>query len=161
MKPKSILKASQHHRASFGTPPRAQPIISGNWADRLQHTLSPKKQDRHTLRDTQGSMFKERPQNIFTDLRFGNNRSSFATSIDVMNSLFGKDCGKREEAGNGRKEFSGVIPHCLLGVHGYQIRRVAQGLFVGFTVSFVSFIEIIEFRWSVFGDRLHSPPRLV
>jgi len=102
MKPKSILKASQHHRASFGTPPRAQPIISGNWADRLQHTLSPKKQDRHTLRDTQGSMFKERPQNIFTDLRFGNNRSSFATSIDVMNSLFGHDLGRT--VGNGKKQ---------------------------------------------------------
>lgn len=103
LKPKSILKASQGFRTSFGTPSRAKPIIGADWASQLQRTISPKKQDRQALRESQGifstapfsQVPRDRPQvNFAASTKINKEAKPFATSIDLMNSLFGHSTGK-------------------------------------------------------------------
>ena len=91
VQPKSILKASQ---MSVGTPTRLIVNMGDDWAEQLQKTLSPKKQDRHALRQSQLQLFKEHDgEEEETPIAQAPIRdaSGFATSIDLMNSLFGKE----------------------------------------------------------------------
>ncbi|KAK5160278.1 hypothetical protein LTR04_004621, partial [Oleoguttula sp. CCFEE 6159] len=86
--PKSILKST---RSVFGTPSKGNLEIGADWTEQLRRTVSPKKQDRQALRESQGAALKERDGN-----RDGKPKASvvgkgFTTSIDLMNSLFGKD----------------------------------------------------------------------
>ncbi|KAF2116321.1 nuclear protein 96-domain-containing protein [Lophiotrema nucula] len=99
IKPKSILKASQPLRPAFGTPSKGQLVFDDDWANQLQRTISPRKQDRQTLRETQGDALRERDVNE-TKLAQTFNGSVIATKMDLMNSLFGtsgkgKDLAKK------------------------------------------------------------------
>ena len=89
--PKSILKASQ---MSLGTPTRLIVNMGDDWAEQLQKTVSPKKQDRHALRKSQLQLFKEndggQEETLIAEAPT-RDASGFATSIDLMNSLFGKE----------------------------------------------------------------------
>jgi nuclear pore complex protein Nup98-Nup96 len=63
IKPKSILKTSQLLRPA-GTPSKGQYVFDDDWANTLQRTISPKKQDRQALRETQNQALKERGGNM-------------------------------------------------------------------------------------------------
>lgn len=98
VKPKSILKASQPLCSIMGTPGKGKLVFEEDWADQLQRTVSPKKQDRQVLRETQGTVLKERDENVPKMSQSINNGKPFATSIDLMNSLFGQDTGRKSVA---------------------------------------------------------------
>lgn len=83
--PKSILKASM---ANFGSPLR-KPILDVDWDEQLIRTISPKKQDRRLLRESQGAVLKELYQSKPVPSVVDKEVNPFATSIDVMKSLFG------------------------------------------------------------------------
>ena len=91
LQPKSILKASQ---VGSGTPGKAVAMVVDDWAEQLQRTISPRKHDRQALRESQAQIFKEdrveREETVVAEplLHPGND---FTTSIDLMNSLFGKE----------------------------------------------------------------------
>lgn len=87
---KSILKASTAH---FGTPQRTTTMTDADWNEQLIRTISPKKQDRRLLRESQGVILKEHYQNKPTTSVLNREANPFATSIDVMNSLFGNNAG--------------------------------------------------------------------
>ena len=87
---KSILKASQGGK---GTPTNIMKIAN-NWAEQLQRTISPKKQDRQALKENQARLFRDddcgnedTPTAKFAQQEV----KGFTTSIDLMNSLFGKE----------------------------------------------------------------------
>ena len=89
--PKSIMKATQ---MSSGTPTKMLVSMGDDWVEQLQKTISPKKQDRHLLRHVQEQLFKQEDHEqednpvVQAPIRDAN---GFATSIDLMNSLFGKE----------------------------------------------------------------------
>ncbi|KAF2204579.1 hypothetical protein GQ43DRAFT_468968 [Delitschia confertaspora ATCC 74209] len=89
LQPKSILKASQPYRRGPGTPTRGQFEFEDDWADQLQRTISPKKQNREALRQSQGDVLKERDGNL-QKLAQSLGGQTIATSIDLMKSLFGE-----------------------------------------------------------------------
>ena len=86
----------------FGTPEKGTFNVSRDWAQELQRTISPRKQDRQALRETQAQFAKNRDE---AEEKTPNAKSSekgtgskLATSIDLMNSLFGQEQARR----NGR-----------------------------------------------------------
>ena len=103
-KPKSILKASQHQNLiTFGTPGKSRLHISEDWAEQLQRTVSPRKQDRRALRESQAHVMEDRdteqndtPKALPT---IGAGVQGFATSIDLMNSLFGQEQARKSGRG--------------------------------------------------------------
>ncbi|KAL1870974.1 hypothetical protein Plec18167_007281 [Paecilomyces lecythidis] len=90
----SIMTDFEHTQRSvqpWGTPSKAQLDLSGDWADQLQRTISPRKQDRDALREIQANAFADKhlldgapKDKTTTDGR----QKGFTTSIDLMNSLF-------------------------------------------------------------------------
>lgn len=98
--PKSILKASQHQNLiTFGTPGKSRLHISEDWAEQLQRTISPRKQDRRALREIQAHVMEDRdmdqndrPKAATTP---GADMQEYATSIDLMKSLFGQEQARR------------------------------------------------------------------
>ncbi|MCJ1249171.1 hypothetical protein MMC30_006394 [Trapelia coarctata] len=95
---KSILNAS---KVGSGTPRKAM-TMGDDWAEQLERTISPRKHDRQVLRESQARFFKENEtEHEETPMaeplsRQGN---GFATSIDLMNSIFGKE-ELRKSGGN-------------------------------------------------------------
>ncbi|KAE8133421.1 nuclear protein 96-domain-containing protein [Aspergillus pseudotamarii] len=90
---KSIVSLNENTQPSlkpWSTPPKARLDLSGDWAAQLQRTISPRKQDRDALREIQANAFTDRAlhdddtQEPVADTR----QKGFATSIDLMNSLF-------------------------------------------------------------------------
>lgn len=75
----------------------ARPLVGVDWTEQLQRTLSPKKKDRMTLRQSDGSALRGKSNNTFGQSTFGKEMQPFATTIDVMNSLFGKPAGERSQ----------------------------------------------------------------
>jgi nuclear pore complex protein Nup98-Nup96 len=106
--PKSILKAGQTLRPAFGTPSKGHLVFDDDWANQLQRTISPRKQDRHALRESQGDALRERDMNASV-ANFGATlgQSFGATTIpsrmDLMNDLFGETDkgGMAKRAGHG------------------------------------------------------------
>jgi nuclear pore complex protein Nup98-Nup96 len=83
IEPKSILKKSTAH----GTPLKTGSVLFGDdWTEQLQRTVSPKKQDRAALRANQSIAYTA-PENDPTP-RMTDRKQPFATSMDIMNSLF-------------------------------------------------------------------------
>ncbi|KIW35655.1 uncharacterized protein PV07_02340 [Cladophialophora immunda] len=83
-----ILKPS-----TAGTPGKALINIDGDWAEQLQRTISPRKQNRDALRQVQSKVLLDRthePIKPILDLGKNVNKSEFRTSIDIMNSLFSR-----------------------------------------------------------------------
>lgn len=95
---KSILKAS---RVGSGTPGKAM-VMGDDWAEQLQRTISPRKHDRQALRESQAQIFKdnenEHEETPITE-PFSRQGNGFVTSIDLMNSIFGKE-ELRKSGGN-------------------------------------------------------------
>ncbi|KAL1621746.1 hypothetical protein SLS54_005269 [Diplodia seriata] len=100
--PKSILKAS---RVGFGTPTKGAFDFEGDWAAQLQRTISPKKQDRQTLRENQSSALRQFDDDIEETPKAPtfakSTNKSFSNSIDLMNSLFGQSTARRSATANG------------------------------------------------------------
>ena len=100
--PKSLLQLGH------GTPGKATFKVGGDWAEELQRTISPRKQDRQALRETQAQVLKERDvdeEKTPTKKPSGKGTGSkLVTSIDLMNSLFGQEQARR----NGRNAKQGV-----------------------------------------------------
>ncbi|KAI9659750.1 MAG: Nuclear pore complex protein Nup98-Nup96 [Alyxoria varia] len=95
IRPKSILKNSQRQPSIFGSPPAGRMSGNADWVEQLQRTLSPKKQDRQALRESQGVFLHQdapQPKNAAP----ASDSKHFATSVDIMNSLFGKASGSTE-----------------------------------------------------------------
>ena len=94
--PKSLLQLG------YGTPGKGTFNVSGDWAEELQRTISPRKQDRQALRETQAHLLKDRDEEEEktpnAKLNGKGTGSKLATSIDLMNSLFGQEQARR----NGR-----------------------------------------------------------
>ena len=82
-----------------GTPGKPLLDLDGDWADQLQRTISPRKQNREALREAQSKMLVDRnfeplkPQSM--------RKKDFRTSIDVMNALF----DKRDHRGQAEPDF--------------------------------------------------------
>jgi nuclear pore complex protein Nup98-Nup96 len=86
-----------HPMRHFGSPAKPQLDLSGDWAEQLQRTISPRKQNRDALREMQANAFMHRnlvedesPTNTAT----ASPKKGFSNSIDLMNSLF-QQPGKR------------------------------------------------------------------
>jgi nuclear pore complex protein Nup98-Nup96 len=73
----------------WGTPGRPLIDLDGDWAEQLQRTISPRKQNREALREVQRNVLLDRSQQPAKRPQ-SSNKNEFRTSIDVMNSLFGK-----------------------------------------------------------------------
>lgn len=82
--PKSILKQSVLF--PVGTP-KKDLGLTGDWAEQLQRTVSPKKQDRHALRERQASVMGAAPVNK-APLSASVANKAFSTTMDIMNSLW-------------------------------------------------------------------------
>lgn len=87
------------------TPEKHMVDLNAGWADHLQRTISPRKQDRQALREVQGR--------VLIDVDFGDSQkqattNDFRTSIDLMNSLFGKHEARQKatkKQGSAGKDF--------------------------------------------------------
>ena len=95
IRPKSILKHSQRQPSIFGSPPAGRMSGNADWVEQLQRTLSPKKQDRQALRESQGVFLNQEAHQARNAAAAPDNKH-FATSVDIMNSLFGKVSGPPE-----------------------------------------------------------------
>ena len=92
-RPISLLKLGH------GTPEKGMFNVGGDWAQELQRTISPRKQDRRALREMQVHLSKDRDeaedQTPATKSSVKGTGSKLATSIDLMNSLFGQEQARR------------------------------------------------------------------
>ncbi|PSN60916.1 hypothetical protein BS50DRAFT_593277 [Corynespora cassiicola Philippines] len=88
VKPKSILKASQILRPNLGTPSKSQTVFDDDWANQLQRTISPKKQNRQNLRESQGNVLRDR--NGAVPLVETSLNQAIPSAMDLMDSLFGE-----------------------------------------------------------------------
>jgi nuclear pore complex protein Nup98-Nup96 len=100
---RSLLGLSQQDMDVLGTPKRLEFSVTGDWADDLQRTISPRKQDRQALRENQAYMKddsvserNETPKVKVASIGTGND---LATSIDLMNSIFGKEQARKSQTG--------------------------------------------------------------
>ena len=83
-----ILKPS-----TLGTPGKALINIDGDWAEQLQRTISPRKQNRDALRAIQSKVLLDRtyePMRPNSNTSKAANKKDFRTSIDIMHSLFNR-----------------------------------------------------------------------
>ena len=83
---KSAMKTSQH---PWDTPGRPLIDLDGDWAEQLQRTISPRKQNREALREVQGNVLLHRVSSP-TKQQTVNKQNDIRTNIDLMNSLFGQ-----------------------------------------------------------------------
>ena len=87
----SGMEDTQTSANPWGTPTKARLDLTGDWADQLQRTISPRKQDRNALREIQANAFSERTlqeDTVKQKSTTGARQKGFTTSIDLMNSLF-------------------------------------------------------------------------
>ena len=103
MTPAPALKASMR---PWGTPGRPLLDLDGDWAEQLQRTISPRKQNRDALREVQSKVLLDRAYEPIQPQRI-EEKTEFRTSIDVMNSLFGKHQQRLKNATSGRKAKQG------------------------------------------------------
>ncbi|KAL8949662.1 MAG: hypothetical protein Q9222_004242 [Ikaeria aurantiellina] len=105
--PKSILKTIQP-AMSLGTPRMKEFNENGDWAQELRRTISPRKQDRQALRGSQARVLQ--PDNAKNDttpkasVRQNGTKPGFASTMDLMNSIFPQEHGRRK---NGRAGAAG------------------------------------------------------
>ena len=109
----SMMKVDERGQIRYGTPAKLNFNHSGDWAEQLQRTVSPRKQDRQTLRrmqdltpDVDGNDSDHTPRTVDKSRE---SEKPLATSIDLMNSLFGKQeaqrSGRRDKNAVGKKGF--------------------------------------------------------
>lgn len=97
-KPKSILKASHLLRPALDTPSKGPAVFDDDWASALQRTISPRKQDRQALRESQGDALRERGNKTASLAQSAGVRNTKATMsrMDLMNSLFGETSAQND-----------------------------------------------------------------
>ena len=92
IQPKSILKPSEQSMDGAGTPRALMLSANDAWADQLQKTISPRKQDREALRRSQAYILTDSHSEHREEAKakYGGEKD-ITTSIDLMNSIFGKE----------------------------------------------------------------------
>ncbi|RMZ90805.1 hypothetical protein DV736_g1962, partial [Chaetothyriales sp. CBS 134916] len=85
---KPILKPG----GAAGTPVRPLLDFEGDWAEQLQRTISPRKQNRDALREAQSKVLLNR---AYEPIKPNVRKNEFRSSIDVMNAIFGNERGSR------------------------------------------------------------------
>jgi nuclear pore complex protein Nup98-Nup96 len=86
--------AFQASHFGIRTPGKSVKDMGSDWMQQLQRTISPRKQDRQALKESQALLFKEHDMDLvempksIAPVRDG---SEIVTSIDLMNSLFGQE----------------------------------------------------------------------
>ncbi|KAL6717420.1 hypothetical protein ACLMJK_005335 [Lecanora helva] len=103
----------------YGTPSKNTFNVDGDWAQELQRTISPRKQDRQALRETQARAFEEKGTDQKTSVfRKKTGTPRLETSIDLMNSLYGQEQARRHGRnakqvtnGSGFKLTPGTLQH--------------------------------------------------
>ncbi|MCJ1314528.1 hypothetical protein MMC25_008210 [Agyrium rufum] len=107
-KPKSILKTT--HRTDFaGTPQKLAFEVASDWADQLRRTVSPKKRDRVALRESAANLISglgSQPEPSWKE-KSQLKEKGILTSIDLMNSLFGKEELRRSGKGGTKHSADG------------------------------------------------------
>jgi nuclear pore complex protein Nup98-Nup96 len=105
-----------HRTSHWGTPSKSSLDLSGDWADQLQRTISPRKQNRDLLREQQADAFVDRNS---PDKRPESRRAAtakaktFTSSLDLMHSLFahkGVQAGSPGKKQNGQLKAFEVCP---------------------------------------------------
>lgn len=96
-KPKSILKGSQLFRTALDTPSKAT-VFDDDWANALQRTISPRKQNRQALRESQGDALRERGHNTanLAQSLGAQNTNSNMSRMDLYESIFGQTTIQKE-----------------------------------------------------------------
>ncbi|KAI1608049.1 nuclear protein 96-domain-containing protein [Exophiala viscosa] len=92
---KPILKANR-----TATPGKALISLEGDWAEQLQQTISPRKQDREALRNRQSVILLDRAYEPIKPQP--HSKKDFRTSIDIMNSLFNRHEERMAKGRNGQ-----------------------------------------------------------
>ena len=99
--PKSILSLQEQSFNGAGTPRALDLNADDDWADQLQKTINSQKQDREALRRSKAHFHndygiggEETPKAMPA---LSGEAKGFATSIDLMNSLFGKEQSRRSQ----------------------------------------------------------------
>lgn len=80
---------------TYGTPGKAAFSVDSEWAEELQRTISPRKQDRQALRETQAREWEGREVVDTTPRAEEKGSAKMMTSIDLMNSLWGQEQARR------------------------------------------------------------------
>ncbi|RMD41802.1 hypothetical protein DV735_g3299, partial [Chaetothyriales sp. CBS 134920] len=92
--------------AAPGTPGRALLDFEADWAEQLQRTISPRKQNRDALRQAQSKVLLDR---AYEPLKPNVRSTEFRSSIDVMNAIFGNERSSR--GGQRQAEPDVELPH--------------------------------------------------
>lgn len=86
-----------------GTPKKLIFNQNGDWAEELQRTISPRKQDRQALRQNQALVLEDliidRGDTPKAAPKMNGTGDQLKTSIDLMNSLFGEEQARRKGLG--------------------------------------------------------------
>ncbi|KAH8697654.1 nuclear protein 96-domain-containing protein [Talaromyces proteolyticus] len=92
----------------LGTPSKPRLDLSGDWAQQLQRTISPRKQDRETLRVRQAEAYVDKNQQIdgiqHPKEAMASPSKGFTSSIDMMQSLFSQPNKNIKSPGKKQKE---------------------------------------------------------
>lgn len=91
----------------LGTPGRLVDFNDeGDWAEELRRTISPRKQDRHALRESQARVMQRKADDNDktpkASVRHGTARPTFANTMDLMNSLYPEEQVRRKKGKAGR-----------------------------------------------------------
>jgi nuclear pore complex protein Nup98-Nup96 len=98
--PKSILKNSIFN-ISISRKPRL--VLGDDWTEQLQQTISPRKRDRQALKESQALLFRDNDAEVPSLSPLKKQKTQTAhidTSLDLMNSLFGKENLRKSVGGN-------------------------------------------------------------
>ncbi|KAL4891913.1 nuclear protein 96-domain-containing protein [Aspergillus ambiguus] len=99
----SAIDDNQPSLKPWNTPPKVRLDLTGDWAEQLQRTISPRKQNRDALREIQANAFTDRALHDDSPKESVDTRQkSFATSIDLMNSLFQQPRKQGQSPSKGR-----------------------------------------------------------
>ena len=106
IKPRSILDMSFYeNHLGFGTPKQAGLGDEQDWAQHLRQTISPRKQNREALRESQANRWYNDTNDpeVDTTPSVPKGGTGIVTSIDLMNSLFGQEKARRSGRGVNEK----------------------------------------------------------
>ena len=79
----------------YGTPGKTVHVFDGQWADELQRTISPRKQDRQILREAQKNVLEDLEVEGSISEAKNQRPTALMTPIDLMNSIFGEEQARR------------------------------------------------------------------
>ncbi|THZ60174.1 hypothetical protein D6C86_05164 [Aureobasidium pullulans] len=143
--PKSILKAS----TMLNGTPKKNLALAGDWAEQLQRTASPKKQDRQALRERQSVMGAPLVDTA-PPLAASIAGKAFSTTMDIMNSLWAPSASV---AGN-------ALQASTVGGKGfewpYQKQSRTEDAFADMNEAERGFHSSFKPRWATDGTLVHT-----